>query len=245
MNLKKEWYDRVDSTNLLCKKKAMEGAEEGLVILAKSQSDGRGRMGRSFFSPEGCGLYMSVLLRPRLCTEDCTRLTALAAVAVCRAVAKHPCPAPKIKWVNDVYLEDKKLCGILTQAAATSSSRPDFMIVGIGINLILPEGGFPEEIRHLATALYPCHPRPDALRDALANEVLEELFRLYRSENWQEATEEYRRLCFLPHRTVRVSRATEDFEAEVLRVNEDLSLLVRDRQGREITLRSGEVSLKL
>lgn len=242
----KQWYQEIGSTNLLLKEEIRKGANEGLVILAKRQTDGRGRLGRSFFSPEGSGLYMSFLLRPRQATELCTRLTALSAVAVCRAIKKQTSLEAKIKWVNDVYLNEKKLCGILCQAAASSpDAPPDWMIVGIGVNLTEPQGGFPEEIRRIATALYPSHPHPEDLREALADQILEEFSALYPQEAWESAAEEYARLCFLPGRKVLVLQGGKQYPATVLGVNPDLSLRIQTAKGEEENLLSGEVSLQL
>ena len=113
-----EVYDCVDSTNTLLKKQADEGAPHGRVIIAREQTGGRGRMGRSFHSPRGTGLYISILLRPEMPPESVLLVTPMTAVAVCQALDSAQCPTPRIKWVNDIYVGGKKLAGILTEGKA-------------------------------------------------------------------------------------------------------------------------------
>ena len=136
-----EWVflRETDSTNRVAKELARQGAPHGTAVLAERQTAGRGRMERQFFSPEG-GLYLSVVLRPDLPPEDLSLMTPMAAVAVWKAVGKHTGIRLDIKWVNDLYLKGKKACGILCECVG------DSVIVGVGINLKTPEGGFPPQL---------------------------------------------------------------------------------------------------
>ena len=140
--------DRCVSTNDEAYTLAESGAENGTTVTAREQTGGKGTNGRSFFSPGKTGVYMSVILR-NIKKEQLLDVTPMAAVAVSRVLDKNFGVNTRIKWVNDVYLDGKKVCGILTKAQS-KDGKTDFIIVGIGINLFAPEGGFPEDIRNTA-----------------------------------------------------------------------------------------------
>lgn len=146
-------FDVLPSTNDYAKQLATEGKQEGTVVLADSQTAGKGRLGRRFFSPEHSGLYMSLILRPKAFQQDAGLLTACGAVAVHQAILELSGVCTDIKWVNDIYFKNKKLCGILAESQFTSSGSFDFVILGIGINLVPPKEGYAEEIRGTATSL--------------------------------------------------------------------------------------------
>ena len=203
---------------------ADESACPGTVLIAGTQSAGRGRMGRSFASPEG-GLYMSVLYEPASACEALA-LTPRAAVAVCRAVEGLTGRETRIKWVNDVLLEGKKLCGILAEARAGDRLR---LALGIGINVsAVPEG------IDTAAALY--DNLPALAREELAAAVLRELNGVY------ELYEEYTHRCRMEGKSVHVSRGSESFEATVLGIDRDFQLIV-ERGGERLALGSGEITL--
>ena len=141
----------VTSTNTLLKAQAEQGAPEGTVLIAESQTAGKGRLGRHFTSPPGTGIYFSLLLRPHCTAEKSLFITTTAAVAVCEAIEQVTGLNPQIKWVNDVYLNEKKVCGILTEASVDfENGGLNWAVLGIGINIAVPEEGFPEEIRSIA-----------------------------------------------------------------------------------------------
>jgi BirA family biotin operon repressor/biotin-[acetyl-CoA-carboxylase] ligase len=220
-----EWVflEETDSTNRVAKELARQGAPHGTAVLAKRQTAGRGRLGRSFFSPEG-GLYLSVILRPQCKPDDLALMTPMAAVAVCRAL-EELCIAPRIKWVNDLYLGDKKLCGILCEGCG------DAVIVGIGLNLYTPEGGFPADIP--ATALDVPVDRM-VLAEAIRKQLLQP----------GDFLEEYRSLCLTVGKTVTVHPVQgEPYEARALEIDHRCRLVVESCRGVE-TLDSGEVSVR-
>ena len=220
-----EWVflEETDSTNRVAKELARQGAPHGTAVLAKRQTAGRGRLGRSFFSPEG-GLYLSVILRPQCKPEDLALMTPMAAVAVCRAL-EELCIAPRIKWVNDLYLGGKKLCGILCEGCG------DAVIVGIGLNLYTPEGGFPADIP--ATAL-----DVPVDRQQLAEAVRKQLLQP------GDFLEEYRGLCLTVGKTVTVHPVEgAPYEARAVDLDDRCRLVVESCRGRE-TLDSGEVSVR-
>ena len=148
-------FDTVDSTNTVCLKRASSGDRSTYAAVAGGQTRGRGRRGRSFFSPGGTGLYMSILLRPSgLSADQAVRFTTVAAVAVSEAIEAVSEKAASIKWVNDIYVNSRKACGILTEASFNPEDGSlDYAVVGIGINVYEPQGGFPEDIKDRAGAL--------------------------------------------------------------------------------------------
>ena len=132
------------STNTELKKLARAGAEEGRVLIALKQSGGRGRLGRSFYSPNGTGLYISVLVRPGLKSEETVFVTAMSAVCMARAIDRLCGKHALIKWVNDIFLDAKKVCGILCESAFEQSSMlSEYVVIGAGVNIYPPENGFP------------------------------------------------------------------------------------------------------
>ncbi|MEG1870124.1 MAG: biotin--[acetyl-CoA-carboxylase] ligase, partial [Oscillospiraceae bacterium] len=130
----------VSSTNTHARMMAANGAKHGTIVVSEEQTNGKGRMGRTFFSPEGSGIYMSIILRPNTHTTNAVFITTAAAVAVCRAIAKLTVAKPTIKWVNDIILRDKKICGILTEAVTDfENGMVESVVVGIGINFKEPD----------------------------------------------------------------------------------------------------------
>ncbi|MCL2003730.1 MAG: biotin--[acetyl-CoA-carboxylase] ligase [Oscillospiraceae bacterium] len=169
-------YQSLPSTNSTAKEMAAAGAEHGTVIIADSQTAGRGQYGRAFFSPPDHGLYMSVILRPpHFLTETPSLATAFAAVAVCEAIEAVSDKKPRIKPVNDILLGAKKVCGILAETSAgAESGRVRWLVVGVGINVTTPETVFPEALRQSAGALFSAEETP-VTRARLAAEILSRL----------------------------------------------------------------------
>ena len=221
-----EWVflEETDSTNRVAKELARQGAPHGTAVLAERQTAGRGRLGRAFFSPEG-GLYLSVILHPQCPPEDRALMTPMAAVAVCRALEQICDVSPGIKWVNDLYLGGKKLCGILCEGCG------DAVIVGIGLNLYTPEGGFPADIPAGALNV-PVDRR--ALAEAIRQQLLQP----------GEFLAEYRERCLLLGKTVTVHPVMgEAYAARAVEIDDRCRLVVESCRGRE-ALDSGEVSVR-
>ncbi len=219
--------DRLPGTNAALRTQAANGAPEGLVLIAQAQSAGRGRRGHSFFSPPG-GLYLSILLRPALSTRQSPQITALAAVAAARA-AEQLCGTPiQIKWVNDLWKNGKKVCGILTEAAVDlESGMLDYAVLGLGFNLVQPSGGWPKELAAVAGSLFDSAPAPGA-RAALAAAFLNEFWALYHTGLRGSWLDDYRRRQALTGRHVTlIPNGREPRGATVLGIDDDCRLLVR------------------
>ncbi|MDL2254266.1 biotin--[acetyl-CoA-carboxylase] ligase [Ruminococcaceae bacterium OttesenSCG-928-I18] len=234
---------QVDSTNREAKRWALDGAPHGAVVAAQSQSAGRGRMGRTFASPPG-GLYMSVVLRPGPGKAGLSLLTAATAVAVCEAVQALCGKNLKIKWVNDLYYENKKCCGILTEGVAGLESGDfEYLVAGVGINYTTPATAFAQEIRGRAASLYP-QGEPAVSRALLAADIHTRLLALFSLLPRADFLAEYRRRNLVPGRRVRVLD-TPAYEAQALYIDDGARLVVRTQTGEEKVLLSGEVSVLL
>jgi len=237
-----EEYEAVDSTNKIAGERMAQGKAQGYTVLASSQSEGEGRYGRSFFSPVGTGLYMSTILRPES-VEKARYITPYAAVALRRAVYKAFGIKTQIKWLNDLYLNEKKVAGILAKSVFREN-RLEGVILGIGVNIRMPEGGFPENIRDKAGALFE---KGEAGMDkVLAKAFLESFFHIYQDPITHELTEEYRKYCFVPGNTITVTKWSDPekvLPARALDINEEFHLLVEYENGEREYLQSGEVSI--
>ena len=233
--------DEIDSTNTALKKMAEAGAAEGTIVTARLQTGGKGRLGRTFLSPKGSGLYFSLLLRPDLPFFACRTLTTTAAVAVSRAVERLvPGAKCRIKWVNDVFLHGKKVCGILTEAAiGAETGKLDYAVLGIGINVTEPEGGFPEDLRSVAGAIS----EGGVDFSTLLGAVVAEFFTFY-GKNGAACLAEYRARQMLTGTPVTVFGNGEPYSATVLGVSDDFGLLVEREDGTKEELSSGEVSVR-
>ncbi|MBE6759160.1 MAG: biotin--[acetyl-CoA-carboxylase] ligase [Ruminococcaceae bacterium] len=238
-----ETYETVDSTNAIARERAADGEPEGLVVIASAQTAGRGRKGRSFFSPESTGIYMSLLLRPQIAAELALRITTVAAVSVCQAIEKLSSRRPGIKWVNDIFIDGRKVCGILTETALAVGGRLEYAVLGIGVNALEPEGGFPDDIRDIAGSVFAAD--EGDRRAQLAAEIISCFAENYAQLADSSYAEEYRRRCIVPGSRVMVLRPDGTREADALDVDDECRLLVRYDDGTEELLYSGEISIKL
>ena len=238
--------DVIDSTNTECKRQAMAGAVEGLVVTAEEQTGGRGRRGRSFQSPRGKGLYLSALLRPRLEPAQVANFTAWVAVAVCDGIQAACGLRPQIKWTNDIILNGKKLVGILTELGLVSESNDlDYLVTGIGVNVNQSAGDFDPEIRDMATSLALALGRP-VRRSELAVQIIRALDRAYAGfpQNQGEYLEKYRADCITIGRQVQVITPISRREGFAVAVDDGFDLLVQFPDGTEEAFSSGEVSVR-
>ena len=238
-------FSELESTNTTVRGLASDGAPEGVVVISGSQTGGRGRRGRSFYSPSDTGIYMSLLLRPSfLSAKEALFLTTMAAVAICEAIEKVSGKNALIKWVNDIFVNDKKVCGILTEASfGLEADSLEYAVLGLGINVCAPSGGFPEEIRDIAGAVFDS-PEADA-KNRLAAEVLNRFMSYYGSRDITGYVEEYRRRSLVIGREVLVMAPDGPKPAVALDVDNECRLKVRYPDETVESLHSGEISIKL
>lgn len=232
--------ESVDSTNSEAKRLLASGLTVPLFLLAQTQTSGRGRLGRAFCSPHGAGLYMSIVLHPDCPPKDVLSITSAAAVAVCEAIEALTPLRPQIKWVNDVYLAGKKVCGILTEGVTDPvSGRLRSVVVGIGINCTA--SAFPKEIEAVATSLEGEGASVDLNR--LAAMVCDRLLVLYEElprKTWLDA---YRSRSWLDGKTVVYRMDGILHEGVVLGIGNAGELILATAHG-EVVLSTGEVSVR-
>ncbi len=240
-------FDEIDSTNTYAKQIALSGAPDGTVVVANCQTAGRGRMDRSFQSPKNKGIYLTALLRPDLPPERLAPVTALAGVAVCRAVERICGIRPGLKWPNDPVLGNRKLCGILTELALEAETgRVQSLVLGIGVNVLQTQADFPPEVAEMATSLAMELGRPVS-RPALAAALIEELDRLYAALEAGDLSgylAAYRRDCVNLGKTVQIIGPAGRKTVDAVGIDGEFGLVVRHPDGAEETVRSGEVSVR-
>lgn len=237
-----ERYSVLESTNIIARERIAEGCGQWHTIVADSQTGGYGRLGRSFFSPCGTGLYMSCVLYPS--ENQLGLITGLAAVSVCEALEKEFNLLPKIKWVNDIFIDKKKVCGILAKSVPTD--RGIAVILGIGMNVFKPEDGFPEDIKDSAGYLF--EEKEEEIKERLLYSLLKALIERYEKTGCDDAPEEYRKRCLTVGRSVTVIPAGAPqklLEAKALFVDDNYHLTVEYENGEREALSSGEVSVKI
>jgi len=235
----------VTSTNSLLRESAGQGAPEGAVLAAGHQTAGRGRLGRKFHSPEGRGAYFSLLLRPRYKACDVALITPAAAVAAALAIEDVTGVRVGIKWVNDLFLNGKKVCGILTEAVlGRDSGFVESAIVGIGINVAQPETGFPEELGCIATALTDSNAAAGRLCNRLIAATLDHFWGFYQNLTAREFLGEYRGRSTLLGQDIYVLATDREKCARALAIDDDCRLFVRYENGETAALGSGEVSVR-
>ena len=236
-------YQETDSTNRAAKQAAIAGkAGHGSVILACGQSCGRGRRGRSFYSPSQAGLYLSVILQPQGNLRESLLLTTDAAVAVYKAVRKITGIELDIKWVNDLYYKGKKVCGILTEAITDfESGEIQYAVVGIGLNLYEEEGGYPPELRGIAGGLYRNQREAEGVnRNRLAAEIVNCLLDETRE---LKLLPEYLDRNMVPGQRIQILDGQQSRSAYAVAICQDGRLKVREEDGSETLLAYGEISV--
>lgn len=242
------YKNEVDSTNDEVRRIA--SAYEGEVLLiAEKQTAGRGRRGREFYSPENTGLYMSLLIRPDKSIAKLSSITGIAAVAVSKTIDEvffSSSDATKIKWVNDIFLKDRKVSGILTEAFTSMEDEEDSVIViGIGVNIYEPNVGFPKEIKKIAGTISKDANIVNGARNKLAACIIKNLYKYYGSE--KESIEIYREKSTLIGNWIKINSfaKTDDNKkyARVTGISDTYHLQIEYENGQSDELSSGEVSV--
>ncbi len=238
--IKIETVDVVDSTNDEMKRRALMGEKEISLLIAEAQTKGKGTRGRFFHSPEGTGIYMSFLLRPSYTPSECTLLTTMAAVCTAEAIEKVTGRKTNIKWVNDIYIENRKASGILTQSHFSSDGKTvEWSVVGIGINITEPEGGFPEEIRTVAGAVGDSVPDT---KNRIIAEIINSFYYYYPRLREKTFRKGYSDRLLWRGGKIKVTLGDKSYEAILVDIDEDFRLKVKLTDGSEIILESADIS---
>lgn len=240
-------YKTIDSTNVKAKQLAVHGNIDIALIVSEEQTNGRGRMGRSFFSPNASGIYMSLLIKPDFDISKSILVTTAASVAVCRAIDSVLHINCQIKWVNDIFLADRKIGGILTEAITDfESGQVEYIVIGIGINYWAPKVPFPQDIHD--TAGFLLDKWSPKSRNQLIGEIASELMDLLSPLNSTDFLEEYKsRSLILGHQVIFSYMKDGKFFSEsgkALDIDCDGSLMVLLEDGNIKTINSGEVTIR-
>ena len=236
-------FKSLESTNKTAKELAVSGAEHGTVIISDRQTAGRGRYSRSFFSPPG-GLYMSVVLRPDVFRfAEPTTVTAFAAVAVCEAIETVSDKIPRIKWVNDIFIDGKKVGGILTEAVTDfESGGLEWIVLGIGINVRTRAEEFPSDLQALAASVYP-DDRAFGVRNKLSAELINRVLGYDAPPSEKEIFDKYRKRLIIPKKEITVVQGRTSYKATAVDIDPLGHLIVKNKSGEMIVLSSGEICI--
>lgn len=241
-NIKIIKLDVVSSTNDYLKELARTGNIQNTVVMAEEQTAGKGTKNRSFVSKKG-GVYLSILIKPNANGFDATAITPMTAVAVRDAIEQISGINADIKWVNDLYINEKKVAGILCESVICPNGNIPYIIVGIGVNLFVHKGGFSEDIKGIATSVFEKYDQEAKVK--FIDLLIENFFKYY--ENIEEKTflEKYRNYnCVLAKRVV-IFQGNTITEAKALAIDDNCRLIVELDDKTTKALSSGEVSIKI
>lgn len=238
---KMDVFKTIDSTNSFAKSLAQLGAEHGTTVISELQTQGRGRMGRSFYSPSGMGVYMSFVLRPNLSVDYALMITSCVAVAVCEAIENVADVQCEIKWVNDIFCNGKKICGILTEASIdVEQGGLEYAVVGLGLNV--SNTFFPKDIEKIASSLKAITGK-NINRSLLIAEILNSVEKKLAGIKDKSFIEEYRRRSMLIGKRIVVIKSGVETECQCTGIDEFGKLLVKYDNGNDDSLCSGTVRI--
>ena len=236
-------FSETDSTNSKAKELAGRGTPEGTIVIAERQTVGRGRRGRSWFSPDNSGLYLSLVLRPEVVPAEAPKMTLMTAVAVCDVLVPHLSSPPRVKWPNDILAGGRKIAGILTEIS-TEPDAIDYVVVGLGLNVNVPARQFPKEIRGRATSILietgKVHSRAAILRSFL--EHFERIYALFREGRFSLILDRWKAYADTAGQYVRVDQIGRVLSGEIQNIDEDGSLLLKDEKGYLHRIISGDIT---
>lgn len=247
LNQKKaiKYFKKITSTNTYLKELAENGEPENTIIWSEYQSMGRGRLGKSFFSPEGCGIYLSYLIKPKISPSDALFITVAAAVSMVRAIDTVFHIKTKIKWVNDIYYNDKKLCGILTEGKILTENALSYAVLGVGINIKTPPCGYPEEFSYKTTNIETILKRlvTEDEKQRLIAEFINNFDKVF-SDKTFSYVKEYKEASCIIDRDIEILSGEHKGSAHVLDIDNRARLVV-SKDGKAMSLDSGDVSIRL
>ena len=236
-------YKTIESTNSEAKLLAVQNAEHGTIVVSEEQTKGRGRFGRDFFSPSDSGIYMSIILKPKLNMENAVLITTAAAVAICDAIEKFTNKVSRIKWVNDIFIGDRKVCGILTEAVTNfESGMMESVIVGIGINVKTKNEDFPLELQDTAGSIF--NDEDTFIRNQLAAEIINNVLKISMTLEDKSFMQIYKERSLILGEQILYKKNNNWYEGQALDIDDFGGLVVYTSDGQKITLNSGEVSIK-
>ncbi len=239
-----EVHDEITSTNTVAKISSMNKIIEGKVIVAKMQSEGRGRYAKSFYSPDDSGIYFSIVLTPDIERKKLIHYSAMIANVVCHSITNITKKNAKIKWVNDIFLDEKKVAGILCEASfAVENDELEYLVIGIGINLYNPKDGFPSEIKDIAGYLQ--DERVPDFKNKIIASILDEVFYQYQHFDVDKITKEYKKNSFIIGRKININKGENTILATVVDINEKNELVVKLANGNIEIITSGQISIKV
>ena len=247
-NLKREHklyiYKEETSSNDVAKTLCRQGEGEGSVVIVEHQTSGRGRMGRSFISRSENGLYMSIILRPSIRATESVNITVAGAVAVLEAIEEVSGVSCQIKWVNDIYIGEKKCCGILTEASMDfESGCLQYAVIGIGVNLCPPKGGFDNEIKEIACGVYE-NECPGGFKANLCATIINKFFDHYENLSQKKYIDIYRQKSNIIGKAVDIYVEDNVITGVVTDIDENANLIVEDVSGKAHTFNSGEARVR-
>ena len=222
-------YDITDSTNVRAKEYIKSHDFSRMLFVANGQTAGRGRLGKSFFSPKDTGIYMSFAFKPDLPLCDTVHITTAAAVAVAKAIEKHTSYRTRIKWVNDIYINEKKVCGILCE------STGGYIIIGVGVNVTTAD--FPDEIKNIATSL------GTDCKELLTKQISDNLCELADDISGYDYIDYYRMRLMWKNQQINYTQNGQTYTATLTDVDSNGSLILLQNGNTKI-LSTGEISIK-
>jgi len=238
-------YDEVISTQPLAHDAATKGAPEGTLVLAELQTGGKGRLGRPWHSPKGSGIWMSLIVRPVIPLPKTPQMTLLTAVCVAQSIREETGLPVRIKWPNDIFIGDKKVCGILTELHA-ESDRVHYLVIGIGINVNSVSTDFPEELAQIATSL-----RIEAGQPVNRIRLIQRFCRIFESwydhflqDGFQQIKENWEAHSYTIGRDVSVQTVSQKLDGKAIGLDEAGVLLVRDESGHVHKVYSADVNYR-
>ena len=244
-NFQIEVFETIDSTNDYLKKKAESGEKEGYIVISQEQTKGKGRMGKNFYSPSNKGIYMSILLKPNIHASKALYITTAAAVSVSKAIDILSHNESSIKWVNDIFVDDKKVCGILTEGSFDlEGGGMNYAILGIGLNLISPESGYPKELENIAGNIFDKNNLPFDYINKIIGEIINNFFYYYKNLEDKEFLEEYKKKSFILNKEILILQNDKTEKAIALDIDEEFRLKVKKENNDIVYLSSGDVSIR-
>nr|WP_312578523.1 biotin--[acetyl-CoA-carboxylase] ligase [Sedimentibacter sp.] len=237
-------HKSLSSTNTEAKMAVLKNAVHGTVIISDEQTNGRGRLGRDFFSPPHSGIYMSLILKPKLNISNSVLITTAAAVAICLCIDEFTGKQAQIKWVNDIYLGNKKVCGILTEAVSDfESGNIESIVIGIGLNVTTKENTFPNEIRNIAGSILHSDVGFNT-RNKLAAKIINKVLPICENLEDKSFLEIYKQRSMILGKDILFKKNGEWIEGYAKDIDEHGGLMVILSDNQSIVLNSGEISIR-